>query len=56
MPWTRAVGITIAGETRRETARFRKDEPWFPAAYAALEAIGAGMATEDSWKAIAPFT
>lgn len=55
-PSTRAVGIPISGETRRQTALLRKDEPWFPAAYAALEAIVAGQATEDSWQAIAPFS
>lgn len=55
-PSTRAVGIAVTGETRRETARLRKDEAWFPAAYAALESIRAGRATDDSWKAIAPFS
>jgi proline iminopeptidase len=33
----------------------RRDEPWFPAAFAALEAIPSGKATDDSWPAIAPF-
>jgi len=33
----------------------RKDEPWFEAAFAALEAIVAGNATNDSWRAIEPF-
>jgi proline iminopeptidase len=55
-PSTRAVGIAITGETRRETARLRADEPWFPAAYAALEAIGAGQFTQANWQAIAPFS
>lgn len=50
-----AVGITITGETRLETARLRPDEPWYPAAYAALEAVVAGRATADSRQAIAPF-
>jgi proline iminopeptidase len=50
-----AVGITITGDLRRETARLRRDEPWFPAAFAALEAIVAGQATTDSFQAIAPF-
>ncbi len=54
-PSTRAVGIEATGETRREIALLRKDEPWFAAAFAALEAIVAGNATDDSWKAIAPF-
>ncbi|MGW0842588.1 alpha/beta fold hydrolase [Streptomyces sp. NPDC002787] len=54
-PSTMAVGITITGDTRRETARLRRNEPWFPEAFAALEAITAGQATAASWQAIAPF-
>lgn len=52
-PGTRAVGVAITGETRRELARLRKNEPWFPAAFAALEAISEG--TGSDWEAIAPF-
>ncbi|MGW6980536.1 alpha/beta fold hydrolase [Streptomyces sp. NPDC054932] len=52
-PGTRAVGIEITGETRREVARLREGEPWFPAAFAALEAIGAGNGSD--WEAISPF-
>lgn len=55
-PSVRAVGLTITGDLRLESAQLRQDEPWFPAAFAALEAIVAGMATEDSWQAIAPFS
>ncbi|MEU1519474.1 alpha/beta hydrolase [Streptomyces sp. NPDC005811] len=62
-PGTRAVGIEITGATRRETARLRKDEPWFPRAYAALEAITRGGRVagdadgdgEADGDAIAPF-
>lgn len=54
-PSTRAVGIDATGETRRETAQLRKGEPWFAAAFAALETVMAGNATDDSWKAIDPF-
>src|SRR6266508_6464135 len=54
-PSTRAVGIAATGEARRATARLRKDEPWFGAAFAALEAIVAGNGTDDSWKVIEPF-
>jgi proline iminopeptidase len=54
-PSTRAVGIDATGESRIETARLRKDEPWFGPAFAALEAIVAGNATDESWKAIDPF-
>ncbi|MFD6973159.1 alpha/beta fold hydrolase [Streptomyces sp. NPDC059949] len=52
-PGTRAVGIDISGQTRRELARLRKDEPWFPAAFAALEAIAEG--TGGDWDAVSPF-
>jgi len=55
-PSVRAVGVTITGDLRRETAQLRRDEPWFPAAFAALEAIVAGEATDDSWQAITPFS
>ncbi|MEU1178597.1 alpha/beta hydrolase [Streptomyces sp. NPDC005820] len=52
-PGTRAVGVEITGETRREPARLRKDAPWFPRAYAALEEItGGGRGDRE---AIAPF-
>ncbi len=54
-PSTRAVGIEASGESRLATARLRSAEAWFPAAYAALEAIVAGNATEDAWRAIDPF-
>lgn len=54
-PSSMAVGITITGDVRRETALLRRNEPWFPAAFAALEAIVAGHPTADSWQAIAPF-
>lgn len=52
-PSTRAVGIEITGQMRRAVARLRKDEPWFPAAYAALEALTEGRG--GSPEAIAPF-
>ena len=54
-PSTFAVGIVATGEDRLEFARLRKDERWFGAAFATLEAIVAGNATDDSWKAIEPF-
>ncbi|MFI0790229.1 alpha/beta fold hydrolase [Streptomyces lydicus] len=52
-PSTRAVGVAITAETRRELAQLRKDEPWFPAAFAALQAITEG--TGSDWDAVAPF-
>lgn len=51
-PSTRAVGIAITGETRRELAQLRRDEPWFPAAFAALEAITTGTGSDS--EAITP--
>ncbi|MFD0339755.1 alpha/beta fold hydrolase [Streptomyces sp. NPDC127117] len=52
-PGTRALGITIGGEARRELARLRGDEPWFPTAFAALEAITGGTGSDR--EAIGPF-
>lgn len=54
-PSTIGVGIPVTGEVRRDTALLRRDEPWFPAAFAALEALFAGTAGADAWQAIAPF-
>ncbi|MFK8907133.1 alpha/beta fold hydrolase [Streptomyces sp. YS-3] len=54
-PSVSAAGITVTGEIRRETALLRRGEPWFPEAFAALEAIFAGKATDDAWQAVAPF-
>ncbi|MFF4794294.1 alpha/beta fold hydrolase [Streptomyces sp. NPDC001276] len=53
-PSVLAVGIEVTGEVRRETARRREGEPWFSAAYAALEEITAGRATDAHWQAVAP--
>ncbi|MFF3887206.1 alpha/beta fold hydrolase [Streptomyces sp. NPDC001914] len=50
-----ALGIEIAPEVRRATALLREDEPWFPEAFAALEAIVAGKGDADAFRAIAPF-
>jgi len=50
-----AVGLRVPPEVRRETARLRREEPWFPTAFAALQDITTGRATPDSWDAIAPF-
>ena len=54
-PSTMAVGIAVTGEARRTLAQLRMSEPWFPAAFAALEAITAGEGTAEDWEAIAPF-
>ncbi|MFF9029004.1 alpha/beta fold hydrolase [Streptomyces iakyrus] len=50
-----AVGLGITAEDRLETARLRRDEPWFAPAYASLEAITGGRATAGDWDAAAPF-
>jgi pimeloyl-ACP methyl ester carboxylesterase len=55
-PSVRAVGIPITGDLRLETAQLRRDEPWFPTAFAALKAIVAGETTDENWKAVTPFT
>ncbi|MFF0067052.1 alpha/beta fold hydrolase [Streptomyces sp. NPDC005279] len=54
-PSVMAVGLAITAGLRRETAQLRQDERWFPAAFAVLEAITSGKATDDSRQAIAPF-
>ncbi|MFG3441940.1 alpha/beta fold hydrolase [Nonomuraea sp. NPDC047897] len=54
-PSTRAVAVEITGRARMETARLRADEPWFGPAFAALEAIVAGEATDAAWQAVTPF-
>ncbi|MGW1764117.1 alpha/beta fold hydrolase [Streptomyces sp. NPDC002073] len=54
-PSAAAAGIAVTGEGRQATARLRRDEPWFPAAYAALEELVAGRGGADSAAAIAPF-
>lgn len=52
-PSPRAVDVAITGKTRRELAQLRKNEPWFPTAFAALQAITEG--TGSDWEAVAPF-
>ncbi|MGY1503020.1 alpha/beta fold hydrolase [Streptomyces sp. QTS52] len=54
-PSVAALGITVTGDTRIGTARSRRDEPWFPEAFAALEKLVAGQAGDDTFQAIAPF-
>jgi proline iminopeptidase len=47
------VGVEVEGEARRALARQRRDEPWFPEAYAALEALTEGRSAD--FAALAPF-
>lgn len=56
---TPSVGTTggeVSPRDRLEIARLREGEPWFPEAYAAMEAIAAGRATEADWAAAAPLS
>jgi pimeloyl-ACP methyl ester carboxylesterase len=53
---SRALGIEITDEERREVARRRSGEPWFEGAYRAFENVWAQIATEADWAAIAPFS
>lgn len=54
-PSTAAVGVMVPGPVRLEVARLRADEPWFPAAFATLEAVAAGEDVPDAGRALAPF-
>jgi proline iminopeptidase len=54
-PGLRVVGLEASVQARRDVARRREGEPWFAAAYEALEAVTAGGGTEEDWTAIAPF-
>ena len=54
-PSPRAAGIEVTGADRCEVALRREGEPWFGAAFAALEAITAGEARPEHWAAIDPF-
>jgi len=55
-PSTRAVGISITGDMRREVVQLRKGETWFPQASEAFERIQAGQAKDSDWEAITPLT
>lgn len=50
-----AVGVEITADVRRQTARLRAAEPWFPEAFAALERIVSGDGDADAFLAVAPF-
>jgi len=54
-PGLGAVGIDVDGASRREIVRAREGEPWFPTAYAALEAVTGGSDRDEDWAAISPF-
>ncbi|WP_225801139.1 alpha/beta fold hydrolase [Streptomyces sp. NK15101] len=56
-PGTAAVGLETSGEERLAAARqaWREEEPWFGAAYAALEESAAGRGSAETFRAVAPF-
>ncbi|MFJ1586496.1 alpha/beta fold hydrolase [Streptomyces sp. NPDC088197] len=54
-PSVRAVDVPVTGDTRRGTALLREGEPWFPAAFAALEAVVAGKGDAGTFRAVDPF-
>ncbi|MGA6172692.1 alpha/beta fold hydrolase [Streptomyces sp. NPDC012600] len=55
-PSTRAVGIEVTGQDLREAAELRRDEPWYPRARAAQEALLAGGPFAELWPAVRPLT
>ncbi|GAA2815374.1 alpha/beta fold hydrolase [Crossiella cryophila] len=52
----RAVGIEFPQSDRDEAIALRVDEPWYPAAIAALAKIRAGEASPELWDKLQPFT
>jgi pimeloyl-ACP methyl ester carboxylesterase len=50
-----AVGLEVTDADRREVAELRRDQSWFPDAFAAFERIWSGGATPADWTAITPF-
>jgi pimeloyl-ACP methyl ester carboxylesterase len=55
-PSTRAVGIEVSDQDLREAAGLRSDEPWYPEARAAQEALLAGGPFAELWPAVRPLT
>ncbi|MFI1224916.1 MULTISPECIES: alpha/beta fold hydrolase [unclassified Streptomyces] len=55
-PSTRAVGIAVSDQDLREAAELRRDEPWYPEARAAQEALLAGGPFAELWPAVRPLT
>ena len=50
-----AVGLAVTDLDRRELVEMRREEPWFPEAFAAFERIWSGQGTAADWTAITPF-
>lgn len=53
-PGTRAVGFPPAPEAVREELLTRVGEPWYPAAWEALQRIEADEESDEDWDAITP--
>ncbi|MCB5167753.1 alpha/beta hydrolase [Streptomyces bambusae] len=53
-PSPMVLGIEVTAQERLATARLRAGEPWFAAAYAALESVAAGRPAPGAWEAVAP--
>ncbi|GAA3350388.1 alpha/beta hydrolase [Amorphoplanes nipponensis] len=53
-PSVAGVGVPVTAADRRAVADLRRDEPWYPAASAALTRIAEGRAGAADWDAIAP--
>lgn len=53
-PATQSLGLTLGAQDHRDAALARKDEPWFPAADAALKEIEAGRSPAEVWDALVP--
>ncbi|WP_406252030.1 alpha/beta hydrolase [Streptomyces atratus] len=53
-PGTLAVGIEATEQDWHEASELRRDEPWYPAARAALDDFLAGSASDDVRAAVAP--
>ena len=53
-PSTRAVGIEVPTDTRRQILALRRHEPWYPAAATGFEAIAAGRARRADRIAVTP--
>lgn len=53
-PATQALGLTLDARDHRDAALLREDEPWYPAAEAALKEIEAGRSPLEVWDVIVP--
>lgn len=55
-PSVRALDFGVPDDDRRTVAHLRADEPWYPEAIAALEAMWAGIATDAQFDLLEPFS